>query len=95
MIKISKSELERQILAKRLAYSRVFTPENQFTEEVLRDLARFCCAHRTAWHADARIHALNEGRREVWLEIQMYLNLSVDEIYKLRVVSEVKEITNG
>lgn len=50
---------------------------------VLKDLARFCYANKTAFHADPRAHAVAEGRREVWLRIQQHLNLSSDELFNL------------
>lgn len=33
---------------------------------VLADLYKFCRAHRPTFHQDARVHALLEGRREVY-----------------------------
>ena len=72
------------------AYNRVFDPKNQYTHDVLRDLAKFCRAHTTAFHPDARVHAVLEGRREVWLRIQQHLQLTEDEIYNLHVVKETK-----
>lgn len=47
---------------------------------VLADLSRFCRLNESCFHADPRIHALIEGRREVILRIHDYLNLSVDEL---------------
>lgn len=52
-------------------------------EAVLRDLARFCRANETTFHADPRAHALAEGRREVWLRIQNHLQLSPDDLWRL------------
>ena len=86
-----KSEFTRELQAKRLAYHRVFDKGNVFTEEVMRDLAVFCRAHKSTFHVDARAHAVLEGRREVWLRIQEFLGLSIEDIYKLRVVAEIKE----
>jgi hypothetical protein len=48
--------------------------------EVLRDLAKFCRADETTFHADARASALMEGRREVWLRITKHLNLTPDQL---------------
>lgn len=53
---------------------------------VLKDLARFCRANETCFHADPRVHAVAEGRREVFLRIQQYLNLSPDDLAKLKGV---------
>lgn len=51
--------------------------------EVLADLAKFCRAHETTFHADPRIHAVLEGRREVWIRLQNHLRLTEDELWKL------------
>ncbi len=52
-------------------------------EEVLRDLSRFCRANASTFHEDARLHAVAEGRREVWLRIQQHLQLSHKELWQL------------
>ena len=49
----------------------------------LDDLARFCRANEPCFDADARRHALLEGRREVWLRIQNHLGLSPDQLLML------------
>lgn len=43
---------------------------------VLADLRDFCRARETTFDADARTHALLEGRREVWLRISGYLTIN-------------------
>lgn len=50
---------------------------------VLTDLKVFCRANETTFDADARIHALLEGRREALLRIQHYLGLSDTDLMKL------------
>ncbi len=52
-------------------------------QEVLRDLAAFCRANETTFHQDARLHAVAEGRREVWLRIANHLNMPPDELWAL------------
>ena len=52
-------------------------------QNVLIDLARFCRANETCFHPDPRMHAVAEGRREVWLRIQNHLNLSTEQLYTL------------
>lgn len=79
----------RHLNHKAFAYNRVFDRKSVYTEIVLKDLAKFCRAHETTFKADARIHAVLEGRREVWLKIQEYLRLSVDEIYEIHKVKEI------
>jgi len=65
------------------AYRRVFNLESRDADVVLKDLAKFCRAHVTTFHTDARAHALAEGRREVFLRIQQHLNLPDDQLWKL------------
>lgn len=45
-------------------------------EIVLADLAAFCFADQPCFDPDPQIHALKEGRREVWLRIQHFLQLT-------------------
>jgi hypothetical protein len=47
---------------------------------VLIDLAKFCRANETCFHTDARLHAVLEGRREVWLRIQQHLHLTPEQL---------------
>lgn len=47
---------------------------------VLEDLAPFCRANTPCWDPDPRVHALLEGRREVWLRIQNHLSLNAEEL---------------
>lgn len=76
-----KEVVRRFLRRRRTAYVQVFC--NPVGEEVLADLARFCRAHDTTMHADPRMHAVLEGRREVWLRIQRHIQLSDDALWKL------------
>jgi hypothetical protein len=58
--------------------------------EVLMDLARFCRANETCFHEDPRLHAVLEGRREVWLRIQQHLHLSSEDLMKLYGGNQVR-----
>lgn len=80
----------RALNHKAFAYNRVFDRKSPYTKDVLKDLARFCRAHDSTFLPDARAHAVLEGRREVWLRIQEYLNMTVDEIYELHKIKEIK-----
>lgn len=71
------------LLNRKRAYQFTFNDENIYARAVLKDLAKFCRAEQSAFHEDPRLHALIEGRREVWLRIQNYLNLSPDELWDL------------
>lgn len=52
-------------------------------EVARKDLAKFCRANKTCWDDDARMHAMLEGRREVWLRIQQHLELTPEELLAL------------
>lgn len=65
------------------SYTRVFNTQDEDVKDVLSDLALFCRAHESAFDPDPRAHALKEGRREVFLKIQQYLNLSSEELWEL------------
>lgn len=64
-------------------YLSVFDLNSDAAIQVLMDLAKFCRAHESTFHADPRIHALMEGRREVWLRIAEHLNLDMDTLWSL------------
>lgn len=89
MIREKIDVFRRKLHGVAFAYNRVFDRQSPFTETVLRDLAKFCRAHETTYSPDARIHAVLEGRREVWLKIQEYLNFTVEEIYELHKIKEI------
>ena len=89
MIRDTINAIKQLIVRRRTAYTSVFNVESQFTQLVLRDLAKFCRAHESTFHKDPRIHASLEGRREVWLRIEQYLNLNSEEIYELHKVKEM------
>lgn len=85
-------EYARRIFFNRTsAYRHVFDRKNVYLEEVLKDLARFCRAHDTAFHPDPRLHAMLEGRREVWLRIQRFMNLSAEELWALKSGDKTNE----
>lgn len=72
----------QQFLAERRTdYVKTFdTPAGQ---KVLADLAKFCRAHESTFHSDARVHAVAEGRREVWLRIQQHLQLDDQTLWRV------------
>lgn len=71
------------LLSRRRAYRVAFDPETSSGRAVLEDLSRFCRAHDTAFHPDPRMHAVLEGRREVWLRIQQHLQLTEAQLWAL------------
>ena len=66
---------------RRTAYCKTF--QTPYGEEVLADLAAFCRARESCFHADARAHAVAEGRREVWLRIQKHVQLSDEQLWAI------------
>lgn len=63
------------------AYRTLFS--GPIADIVLADLAVFCRAATSTFHPDPRVHAVAEGRREVWLRIQNHLNLSDEQMLEL------------
>jgi len=74
-------EIRKLLNRRRWAYQATFRAPS--AELVLRDLARFCRANHTTFHSDPRLHAVLEGRREVWLRIANHLNMTPDELWRL------------
>jgi len=89
MIRETIKEYRDRILGRNVAYNRVFDKKSPYVDIVLKDLAKFCRAYDSTFDPDPRKHALQEGRREVWLRIVENLELSIDEIYRLHVVKEI------
>lgn len=76
-----RDKLRQLIGARQYNYQKTF--RSPTGEVVLRDLARFCRANVSTFHEDARLHAVAEGRREVWLRLQSHLQLTPDELWRL------------
>lgn len=75
------TKAQQFLSARRTDYVQTFnTPHG---ENVLEDLAKFCRANESTFHADPRIHAVLEGRREVWLRIAQHLNLSDSQLWRM------------
>lgn len=72
------------------AYATTFTGVNG--DAVLKDLSRFCRANESCFHPDPRVHAVMEGRREVWLRILEHLNLNEDQLY--HIYTHSRKVTN-
>lgn len=89
MIRDTVNAVKQLIIKRGFAYNQVFSRDNKYTHIVLKDLAKFCRACETTYTKDERLHAALEGRREVFLRIQEYLNLTPDEIYELHRAHEM------
>lgn len=79
---VFKEQIEKVkniLFRRRMSYCQTFKIGDPYAVEVLIDLARFCRHHDTTFHADARIHAVLEGRREVFLRIVKHLKLDPDQ----------------
>lgn len=70
----------------RQAYARLFEggPTADDLDTVDADLRRFCRVDETTFHPDPRVHAMLEGRREVYLHMQQYATMTTDEIIEAR-----------
>jgi hypothetical protein len=68
---------------KKRHYQVTFNKQQPSDMIVLSDLAKFCRAGESTFHPDPRIAANLDGRREVFLHITRYLNLSVEQIVQL------------
>lgn len=71
------------IRRRRLAYQLTFRNDNYAAQQVLIDLAKFCRANETTFHADPRVSAVLQGRHEVWLRITHHLHLSSEQLFAL------------
>lgn len=65
------------------AYHRLFLGHGTDTDEVLQDLAKFCRAHESTFHADPRVAAMLDGRREVWNRIAHHLHLDDEQLWAI------------
>ena len=70
------------LLSRKQAYEQTFN-DGPNAKLVLKDLADFCRADKSTFHENERIHAVLEGRREVWLRVQKYLQLTPEELWDL------------
>ena len=66
---------------RKAAYQLTFAGPH--SDRVMADLRKFCRAEATCFHADPRIHAVLEGRREVFLRIQEHCSLGLEELAEL------------
>ena len=81
-LQVVKQMFSKFTLKRKRAYQKTF--DNPEGRKVLADLRRFCRATLpTADIENERATYLLEGRREVWLRIQAYLNLTDEDVYSL------------
>ena len=78
------------LLARSRSYQSVFSGID--AEAVLADLERFCHANSTIFvEGDSHGTAQLEGRRQVWLRIQGYRNLSGERIDEMVGQAQIEE----
>lgn len=82
--------MREELLVRSRSYKQTFNGED--AEKVLADLERFCHANSTT-HVEGDSHgtAQLEGRRQVWLRIQGYRNLSDSQIGEYVGQAETEE----
>jgi hypothetical protein len=92
---VSFAALRRRALERRNAWQRLFLGEDgeltSDAEIILKDLAKFCRAHRstavfsmTRGTLDPLASAKADGRREVWLRIVEHIHLDDRFLINLR-----------
>lgn len=81
---IIKQREEKELFQRQAAFRSVFDSESPTAKLVLEDLEKFCKAQQSTFDIDPRVHALQEGRREVFLRITEYLNLTSQNLWDLR-----------
>lgn len=72
------------LLRRKEAYQRLFVFGNTTKDDValvMDDLKMFCRGDQSAFHVNERFHTLLTGRQEVFLRIQDFTRLSLDELY--------------
>lgn len=80
---------------RRAAYREVFgaDPDKMTPAQrtVWLDMAKFCYADYPTFDPDPRIHAMKEGRREWWLRVRQFVNLSDRQISAWRDQEDADE----
>ncbi len=77
-----EAKAKSHLFTRQTAYKVLFGTESEALKMVFNDLKEFCRAETSSFHADPRIHAVLEGRREVWLRIADHLQLNPEELWK-------------
>jgi hypothetical protein len=91
----SMSDALHKLIKRRYSYRAIFLDETgrlKFTAApAMADLKRFCYADKPTVLVSPKTGAIDplamahaEGRREVWLRIQHYLQLDEDQLLKLK-----------
>ncbi len=79
---MTAEEIQAQNELVKRAYCVAFgSPDGK---RVLMDLIAYCHGRKTTFDPNDRVHAFNDGKREVLMRIAEFTNLSLEEIYQLR-----------
>ena len=75
-----KGDLQELQRAYALLFGAIDEERGPIVAIVLRDLAEYCFAHAPTFEPPGHIERF-EGRREVWLRIQAFLNIPNSELW--------------
>lgn len=70
----------------RWAYNATFRPNGEIPRHIeiaLADLRDYCRAERSTFDLDPRVSDNFQGRRDVWLRLNRFLNLDDAEVHRL------------
>ena len=82
MLQAQISKIKQLFRSRKIAYQQTFN-NGVASKAVLVDLAKFCRANDTTFNKDPRLSAVLQGRHEVWLRVQQYLNLTPEELFDI------------
>lgn len=75
------NKLREQFILRQRAYRTTFNADSEADRIVMQDLSRFCRADESTFHQDPRIHAVLEGRREVFLRIMDHIGMNSEDLF--------------
>lgn len=76
-----RNQLKNKLLLRQRAYLLTFDKKSLTARDVLDDLAAFCRGNESTFHQDPRVHAVLEGRREVFLRIMDHIGMDSQEFF--------------
>lgn len=80
-----------KLFVRQKAYINTFNNKSETDKAVLEDLARFCRANESTFDPDPRVHAVLEGRREVFLRIMDHVGLGSEELWMKYTTKKKRE----
>lgn len=78
-----REQAQSALKKRQLAYQQLFLGHGLNTDAVLADLAKFCRANESTFHANHSVSDRLDGRREVWLRIAHHLHLTDEQLWSL------------